>query len=63
MARRDTETSKAMSHALRHDPAAYGLELAADGSVTVTGPAHFRRRLTVNVKRPRLCWGERSRGR
>ncbi|MBT1665115.1 RNA 2'-phosphotransferase [Curtobacterium flaccumfaciens] len=33
MPRRDTSISKAMSHALRHDPHAYGLELDADGSV------------------------------
>lgn len=35
MARPDTTTSKAMSHALRHEPDAYGLTLAADGSVTL----------------------------
>ncbi|MBT2501876.1 RNA 2'-phosphotransferase [Curtobacterium sp. ISL-83] len=33
MARRDTEISKAMSHALRHAPDSYGLTLGADGSV------------------------------
>lgn len=33
MARRDTTISKAMSHALRHEPDAYGLVLASDGSV------------------------------
>lgn len=33
MARRDTTISKAMSHALRHEPEAYGLALAPDGSV------------------------------
>jgi len=32
MPRRDTSISKAMSHALRHEPGAYGLELGADGS-------------------------------
>lgn len=31
----DTRISKAMSHALRHAPATYGLELAADGSVLI----------------------------
>ncbi|QQD76901.1 RNA 2'-phosphotransferase [Curtobacterium sp. YC1] len=33
MPRRDTSISKAMSHALRHEPGAYGLELGSDGSV------------------------------
>jgi putative RNA 2'-phosphotransferase len=33
MPRKDTSISKAMSHALRHEPGAYGLELGADGSV------------------------------
>ncbi|PZF41345.1 MULTISPECIES: RNA 2'-phosphotransferase [unclassified Curtobacterium] len=33
MPRRDASISKAMSHALRHEPGAYGLELGADGSV------------------------------
>ena len=32
----DTRISKTMSHALRHEPASYGLELAADGSVLIT---------------------------
>lgn len=31
----DTRISKTMSHALRHEPATYGLELAADGSVLI----------------------------
>lgn len=30
---RDRDTSRAMSHALRHEPGAYGLTLAGDGSV------------------------------
>lgn len=33
--KRDTQISKTMSHALRHDPVAYNLKLAADGSVPV----------------------------
>lgn len=35
MARRDTTISKAMSHALRHEPDAYGLALAPDGGVSL----------------------------
>jgi len=35
VARRDTAISKAMSHALRHEPKAYGLTLAPDGSVSL----------------------------
>lgn len=47
MVRREVEISKAMSHALRHEPKAYALNLAADGSAQladlaralgVTGP-------------------------
>lgn len=36
MARRDVEISKAMSHALRHEPKAYALNLSDDGSVPLT---------------------------
>lgn len=31
----DTRISKTMSHALRHEPGVYGLELATDGSVLI----------------------------
>jgi putative RNA 2'-phosphotransferase len=35
MARSDTELSKAVSHALRHDPSSYGLALDSEGWVKV----------------------------
>ncbi len=49
MTRRDTTISKAMSHALRHEPGAYGLDLAPDGSVPLSALVDGLRGAGVDV--------------